>query len=47
MLACAVACDVRARRTRLALLEDAKRYVGLHLADPDLTPETAAAALKI
>src|SRR5271166_3329656 len=32
---------------RLARLEDAKRYVGLHLADPMLTPERVASALKI
>jgi AraC-like DNA-binding protein len=32
---------------RLARLEEAKRYIGLHLADPGLTPEKAASALKI
>src|SRR5262249_26442174 len=31
----------------LARLEDVKRFVGLNLADPRLTPETAAAALKM
>jgi AraC-like DNA-binding protein len=31
----------------LARLEEVKRYVGLNLADPRLTPEKAAAALKI
>ena len=30
-----------------ARLEEAKRYVGLHLADPALTPEKTAAALKL
>ncbi len=30
-----------------ARLEEARRYVGLHLADPALTPEKAAAALKL
>lgn len=47
----AVACGGEAgeqrQAIRLARLADAKRYVGLHLADPDLTPETAASALKI
>jgi AraC-like DNA-binding protein len=32
---------------RLARLEDVKRYVGLNLTDPRLTPEKVAAALKI
>jgi AraC-like DNA-binding protein len=32
---------------RLARLEEVKRYIGLHLADPELTPEKTAAALKI
>ncbi len=32
---------------RLARLEEAKRYVDLHLAYPDLTPEKAAGALRV
>ena len=47
----AVACGGEAgeqgQAIRLGRLAEANRYVGLHLADPDLTPETAASALKI
>jgi AraC-like DNA-binding protein len=47
----AVACGSNAGEHQEALrqgrLEEAKRYVGLHLADPALTPEKTASALKI
>jgi AraC-like DNA-binding protein len=47
----AVACGANAgeheEAIRLARLAEAKRYIALHLSDPDLTPEKAAAALKI
>jgi AraC-like DNA-binding protein len=47
----AIACGAQAGEhqepIRLARLEEAKRYVGLHLADPEMTPEKAAAALKM
>jgi AraC-like DNA-binding protein len=47
----AVGCGGRAgehqEAIRLARLEEAKRYVNLHLSDPELTPENAAAALKM
>jgi AraC-like DNA-binding protein len=32
---------------RLARLEEAKRHIDLHLADPNLTPEKAAGALRV
>jgi AraC-like DNA-binding protein len=47
----AVACGANAGDHReaihLARLEEAKRYIGLHLAEPGLTPEKAAGALKM
>jgi AraC-like DNA-binding protein len=47
----AVACGANAgehkEAIRAARLEEAKRYIDLHLADPGLTPEKAAAALKM
>ncbi len=47
----AVACGGEAgeqrEAIRLARLEDARRYVVLHLADPGLSPDKAAAALKL
>ena len=47
----AVACGRGASEHRDALREarlaEAKSYIRLHLAEPDLTPESAAAALKI
>jgi AraC-like DNA-binding protein len=47
----AVACGADAREQQDAVrqvrLEEAKRYIGAHLADPGLTPEKAAAALKM
>jgi AraC-like DNA-binding protein len=46
-LACGAAAGEHCEAIRSARLEQAKRYIGLHLADPDLTPETAAAALKM
>jgi AraC-like DNA-binding protein len=46
-VACGAAAGEHQGAVRLARLEEAKRYVALHLADPDLTPEKAAAALKI
>jgi AraC-like DNA-binding protein len=47
----AVACGGEAGEQReaihLARLEEAKRYVVLHLADPGLSPDKAARALKV
>ena len=47
----AVACGAQAEDQRepirLARLEEAKRYINLHLADPSLCPEKAAGALKM
>jgi AraC-like DNA-binding protein len=47
----AVACGANAgeqqEAIRLARLEEAKRYITLHLTNPALTPEKAAAALKM
>ena len=47
----AVACGNALGEQRAAIaavrLEEVKRYIGLHLADPTLTPEKAAAALKL
>jgi AraC-like DNA-binding protein len=47
----AVACGANAgeqrEAARLARLAEAKRYVDLHLADPELTAEKAAGALKM
>ena len=47
----AVACGSALGEQRAAIaavrLEEVKRYIGLHLADPTLTPEKAAAALKL
>jgi AraC-like DNA-binding protein len=46
-IACGRAMGDHEEPLRLARLEEAKRYVSLHLANPTLTPEKAAAALKI
>jgi AraC-like DNA-binding protein len=46
-VACGAAMGEHEEAIRLARLEEAKRYVTLHLSDPGLTPEKAAAALKI
>jgi AraC-like DNA-binding protein len=44
---CGAAAGEHQEAIRLARLEEAKRYIGLHLADPEMTPERAAAALKM
>jgi AraC-like DNA-binding protein len=46
-VACGAAAGEHEEALRLARLEEAKRYIDLHLADAGLTPEKAAAALKI
>jgi AraC-like DNA-binding protein len=46
-VACGGAAGEHREATRLARLEEAKRYTNLHLADPRLTPEKAAGAQKI
>jgi AraC-like DNA-binding protein len=46
-VACGAAGGEHREATRLARLEEAKRYINLHLADPRLTPEKAAGAQKI
>jgi AraC-like DNA-binding protein len=46
-VACGASAGEQKEAIRLARLEEAKRYVGLHLADPVLTSEKAAAALKM
>jgi AraC-like DNA-binding protein len=46
-VACGAGAGEQHEPIRLAQLEEAKRYITLHLADPTLTPERAAAALKI
>ena len=46
-VACGAAAGEHQEALRLARLEEAKRYVGLHLADPELTPEKAAGALRM
>ncbi len=46
-VACGAAAGEQQESLRVARLEEAKRYIGLHLADPELAPEKAAAALKI
>jgi transcriptional regulator GlxA family with amidase domain len=46
-VACGSAMSDQREAIRAAKLEDAKRYIGLHLADPELTPEKAACALKM
>jgi AraC-like DNA-binding protein len=46
-VACGGSAGEQHEAIRLARLEEAKQYIGLHLADPELTPEKAAAALKI
>ena len=46
-VACGGAPGEQLEAVRLARLEEAKRYINLHLADPGLTPEKAAAAWKI
>jgi AraC-like DNA-binding protein len=46
-VACGAAADEHQEAVRLARLEEAKRYIDLHLADPELAPEKAAAALKM
>jgi AraC-like DNA-binding protein len=39
--------DEHGESLRAARLEEAKRYIHLHLAEPSLSPDTAAAALRI
>jgi AraC-like DNA-binding protein len=46
-VACGAAAGEHQEPIRLARLEEAKRYIGLHLADPRLTPENVAAELKM
>jgi AraC-like DNA-binding protein len=46
-VACGSSAGEHQEPLRLARLEEAKRYVGLHLADPRLTPDKAAMALKM
>jgi AraC-like DNA-binding protein len=46
-VACGAAAGEHQQAIRLARLEEAKRYIGLHLADPEMTPEKTAAALKM
>ena len=46
-VACGSAAGDHREAIRAAKLEEAKRYIGLHLADPGLTPEKAAGALKM
>jgi AraC-like DNA-binding protein len=46
-VACGAAAGDHQEAIRLARLEEAKRYIGLHLADAGLTPEKAAAALRM
>jgi AraC-like DNA-binding protein len=45
-VACGAAAGDHKEPIRLARLEEAKCYVDLHLADPELTPEKAAGALR-
>jgi AraC-like DNA-binding protein len=44
---CGAAAGEHKESIRAARLEEAKRYIGPHLADQELTPEKAAAALKM
>ncbi len=46
-VACGASAGEQQEALRLARLEEAKRYVDLNVADSGLTPEKAAAALKI
>ena len=46
-VACGSAAGEQQEPIRLARLEEAKRYIDLHLADPDLTPQKAAGALRV
>jgi AraC-like DNA-binding protein len=46
-MACGAAAGDHKKPIRVARLEEAKRYIDLHLADPELTPEKAAGALRI
>jgi AraC-like DNA-binding protein len=46
-VACGAAAGEHQEAIRLARLEEAKRYIDRHLADPGLTPEKAAGALKM
>jgi AraC-like DNA-binding protein len=46
-VACGGAAGEHIEPLRLARLEEAKRYVRMHLADPELTPEKVAGALRI
>jgi AraC-like DNA-binding protein len=46
-VACGAAAGEHQEAIRLARLEEAKRYIGLHLADPGLMAEKAAAALRM
>jgi AraC-like DNA-binding protein len=46
-VACGASAGDQQETIGLARLAEAKRYINLHLADPRLTPDKAAAALKI
>jgi AraC-like DNA-binding protein len=46
-IACGAAAGEHQEAVRLARLEEAKRYIDQHLAEPKMTPEKAAAALKM
>ncbi|MGH6835176.1 MAG: helix-turn-helix domain-containing protein [Methylocella sp.] len=46
-VACGSAGGDHREAIRAAKLEEAKRYIGLHMADPELTPEKAAGDLKM
>jgi AraC-like DNA-binding protein len=46
-VACGAAAAEHQEAVHLARLEEAKRYVDVNLADPEMTPEKAAAALKM
>jgi AraC-like DNA-binding protein len=46
-IACGAQIAGHGQAIRAARLEEVKRYIGMHLPDPELTPRTAAAATKI
>ncbi len=46
-VACGASVGEHQEAIRLGRLEEAKRYINLHLAEPGLAPEKAAAALKM
>ncbi len=46
-VACGASAGEHQEAIRLGRLEEAKRYINLHLAEPGLAPEKAAAALKM